>query len=740
MNVHFFFLQFISVAMMAVALPASAELQLTDVTLHDLRGIEPVSADLGRPHRIRATVSNSDAFNAENFSIKFFAGTAVVCRIPQDATIQDMTIPPLGTQTYECPWTPIFDGAQTVSASVTPHGLPEDSKFSVTRNANVNVVGPIAITKKVFVLEFNPKLADGKYVTESTFVRPAGQPTGPWNSRTTEQRAQEIMDFFRRTDVSGGKINYVLVNPGFTPEERFPPLVGAPAFTETTYRNCLQNTATCPKQEADLRWVLKHYRVCERFNAGELDELWIYGGPFFQFDESRLAGAGPEGYWYNSTALTGTSCRKLLPIMGFSYEEWTGFNFLVPARSVHNFTHRMESSMDKVYEKERAAGSLSTAWHTFYRVRADSSMPVPGVSGCGSGHYPANATNAATQEYSYDFKPNVMPAQYSFCDEYFYYPNMRNLTTVKKLVDCWAWGCREVGYPAYAGTFGVPNYYAYWFNHFPRKSGMAPDGKLNDWLAYLIDPNIVISTTAKPDFHVTALTVIDPTTGGPPTTIEVGRTYKIYTDVQNASTRHADGGISQIEIRVNGTAVCPNLTMPIMWSQQRQGHNCTWVPTASGTAAITAVADATDTIWESNEANNTRSMNVSVIDRRADLTIRAVWVTDSAGNVVQELTPSTTYKVHAAVRNIGVATVAVGTFKDDIRRVFNSTTTILACSGANSVALANQQEYVRTCTFVSPSTAQSVITFRANADFENTIAEQSEANNTKTHIVSQGYE
>ncbi|MBI4226525.1 hypothetical protein HY612_05435 [Candidatus Roizmanbacteria bacterium] len=205
--------------------------------------------------------------------------------------------------------------------------------------------------------------------------------------------------------------------------------------------------------------MLNSYNVCNRVNSGEVDELWLFGGPWFGFYESRLA--GPNGFEYNSPPLGGTSCSKLIPIMGFSYEYGV-------ENMVHDFGHRAEATMTKVYgswEENR----LEHSWDKFGLVKTQS--PNFNFSGCGSTHYAPNSPDG----YIYDSSINVD----SFCDNFFNYPNLSPAENVLKTINCNAWSCSEIGY------------YEYWFGHLPKFTGVGPDDKLNDWWEYILDPNVV---------------------------------------------------------------------------------------------------------------------------------------------------------------------------------------------------------------------------------------------------------
>ena len=85
------------------------------------------------------------------------------------------------------------------------------------------------------------------------------------------------------------------------------------------YLDCLNDEQSCHQPDtADYGRILSDYNICDRVKDGQVDELWLFGGPWFGYYESRLA--GPGAFWYNSPPLNGTNCDRLLPIMGFNYE------------------------------------------------------------------------------------------------------------------------------------------------------------------------------------------------------------------------------------------------------------------------------------------------------------------------------------------------------------------------------------------------------------------------------------
>lgn len=108
----------------------------------------------------------------------------------------------------------------------------------------------------------------------------------------------------------------------------------------------------------------------------------MFGGSWFGFYESCLAGTG--AFWYNSPALTGTTCTRPMPIMGYNFERGL-------PEMIHDYGHRAEYTMLKVYTS-RARTRIYTNFDRFAKATSYA------YSGCGTTHFPPNAP--ADYDYS----------------------------------------------------------------------------------------------------------------------------------------------------------------------------------------------------------------------------------------------------------------------------------------------------------------------------------------------------
>ncbi|MCA9946749.1 MAG: hypothetical protein KC449_24880, partial [Anaerolineales bacterium] len=199
--------------------------------------------------------------------------------------------------------------------------------------------------------------------------------------------------------------------------------------------------------------------ICGKANNNEIDEVWIYNGPWFGFYESTLV--GPNAYYYNSGPVPEPfTCNRLIPIMGPSPQR--GLD-----SAVHNFGHRTESTMSQVYGSW-VQNRIAHSWEAFALTMA--LAPDFSYSGCGNTHYPPNGAS----DYDYGNTGSAL----TNCDDFFNYPDLSNPEDVAQSVTCNTWGCNEVGYQNY------------WYTRLPANEGCGEDNVANDWWQYFVHPEL----------------------------------------------------------------------------------------------------------------------------------------------------------------------------------------------------------------------------------------------------------
>ncbi len=365
-------------------------------------------------------------------------------------------------------------------------GLPQtgDATSVLAQSADTNLE---AINKKVLVISFDPLMFNsGKGLSQYR----------SWNSVNT--LANEYINYFKT--LTGNRVNYTL--QGTETIKSFPELIGGSKYDATRYLNCLNNSSKCYKDAAGQLLAMNYVKFfnnsnyCQRFNKGDFDEIWMFGGPNFGIAESLLVGA--NSFKLASSPINGI-CSKPMPVMGFNYQKDL-------SAMVEGFMHRNEATMQQVY-KGRSTTALTTNWDKFTYTAKESNTAF---SGCGWSNFTPVSTTAKVW--------NQTGTGSSFCDEFYNYPEIN--TTTLKAVTCNDWGCSAIGY------------FSWQLKHLPNKVGIGPDGKLNDWWQYVLSPEKTYTTPI-----VTAIpTVIASPTATPIVTVTNAVTKTVTPSITNMPT------------------------------------------------------------------------------------------------------------------------------------------------------------------------------------------------------------
>jgi hypothetical protein len=252
-------------------------------------------------------------------------------------------------------------------------------------------------------------------------------------------------------EASEGFIDYRVVE--WKDIDTFHTKVDGFTYTPEEYMKCHRagkgwhtpDTADYPKTFTD-------FGVLPRIDRGEIDEVWFFGGPYFGYNESAMA--GPRSFYINGAVYDQVLSRRPFAIMGFNYERGV-------AEMVHDLCHRTESTMARVYGGWKSE-ELTTNWARF----AANFQQSGGVAAAGTCHWPPNAA----KDYDYQ-NPRIVQ---SSADDWLTYPK---LTGKLKPVDCETWG----------GPDYHRRYMKWWFSHLPRARGMNEDGRLNNWWRYVFE-------------------------------------------------------------------------------------------------------------------------------------------------------------------------------------------------------------------------------------------------------------
>ncbi|NTU46773.1 hypothetical protein HGA88_04045 [Candidatus Roizmanbacteria bacterium] len=282
--------------------------------------------------------------------------------------------------------------------------------------------------------------------------------------------------------VSGNYVNYSIV--GFKTIDTFPVQceqndckIGKKfTFTEDEFLKCLDasakqnnndiNTYCHNPNTIDMQKILADYQVCEARNNDTIDELWLFSR--FWLGIYEAASTGPLKYRLNGGPnYDNTTCTKILPIMGFSYERGT-------EEMLHDSGHRFETTMAYFYGRWLNGYGTVNNGNLDYNDANDwekyaykfNSRGIP--SGCGVVHDKVNSD----VEYGY----TVTNTWKSNCDNWYDFPPLKNNP---KTINCTDWGCNEQGFQIF------------WLGHIPQKQGTIQVGNrtlfTNWWKYYSIN-------------------------------------------------------------------------------------------------------------------------------------------------------------------------------------------------------------------------------------------------------------
>jgi hypothetical protein len=249
---------------------------------------------------------------------------------------------------------------------------------------------------------------------------------------------------------SGGLLQYRIAE--WKDIDAFHTKVDGFTYTPEEYMRCHRSgkgwhqpdTADYPKTFAD-------FGVLPRIDSGEIDEVWFFGGPYFGYNESAMA--GPRAFYINGAVYDKVPSRRPFAIMGWNYERGV-------AEMLHNLCHRTESTMSRIYGGWKAE-ELTSNW-----ARFAANLQQSGVAAAGNCHWPPNA------ERDYDY--NNSRIVQSTADDWLTFPKLTGQT---KPVNCETWG----------GPDYHRNYMKWWFSRLPHAEGVNADGRLNNWWSYVFE-------------------------------------------------------------------------------------------------------------------------------------------------------------------------------------------------------------------------------------------------------------
>ncbi len=293
---------------------------------------------------------------------------------------------------------------------------------------------------------------------------------------TTRMGWNRVDDLIQGFIADIAEVSYGLVQYQYDPANRidvdeFPQKNDGFQYTPSSYLNMMVNEKTHHEPDGvDYQKIIDDYHLISKVMSNQVDEVWVFGAPYFGFYESNMVGKG--AIWCNSSPCADTDlCTRRFVIMGFNYQRGIG-------EMLHDIGHRMESIMAYVYH---SFGTLQDAYNS---VNPNVQPPVsptrfmhpqndferfmlfekiaPGRAEVGLIHTPPNG------DKDYDWQNSS--AVSSNCDDWLNYPTFQG---TRRMVNCHDWECSPDGYA----------YTKWWLRHAPHVGG-SQNGVLNNWWKY----------------------------------------------------------------------------------------------------------------------------------------------------------------------------------------------------------------------------------------------------------------
>ena len=167
--------------------------------------------------------------------------------------------------------------------------------------------------------------------------RPAAVPAN-W-ARTEDLVKQYVSTIIT---ASNGSVSYQVVQRKTIKD--YPILEDGRRYTDATWSQAMADDQLAYRNQhggyvmADYVRIIQDLSLLALVRDKIIDEVWMFGGPYFGFYESRMAGRG--AFWCNAPAIEQTGRRFIM--MGYNYQRDL-------SEMVHNFGHRAESILGKKF-------------------------------------------------------------------------------------------------------------------------------------------------------------------------------------------------------------------------------------------------------------------------------------------------------------------------------------------------------------------------------------------------------
>jgi hypothetical protein len=153
---------------------------------------------------------------------------------------------------------------------------------------------------------------------------------------------------------TGNMLTFQLVNK--LEVVQYPLLQDGRQYNDTTWKTALDDDTKAFRDAhgnymlADYQRIIQDFNLVAQVQSGQIDEVWMFGGPYFGFYESCMV--GNRAFWCNGPAIV-QNCRRFV-VMGYNYQRDV-------KEMVHDFGHRAESILARQFNSQALLNMLYSA-------------------------------------------------------------------------------------------------------------------------------------------------------------------------------------------------------------------------------------------------------------------------------------------------------------------------------------------------------------------------------------------
>ncbi len=284
----------------------------------------------------------------------------------------------------------------------------------------------------------------------------------PW--QLTEKMVKDAQE------TSHGFVHYHVVEK--IEYDGFPTFRDGFTYTEQSFFNMWEkDRSKADKGSTSFQWLFRKFDLPAKIKALNVSELWVWGAPYFAFDELQWKTPGDKipyqtqnPWFYRPYDIPDVG--RTVWVMGWNYERGEG-------EMLESYCHRIESVISLTVGKGvwDPKSKRATPWDQFTRIDRD----FPGESEVGSVHCAPNSKS----DYDWSNTNRV----WTLADDWFSYPK---LPRQKKLLNATS-----------GGWEGIIGHHKWWMSHLPHNSEITV-GFYNNWWQYIVNYDEAIKTLPPP--------------------------------------------------------------------------------------------------------------------------------------------------------------------------------------------------------------------------------------------------